>query len=172
MWIFAVGMFGVSNGLRLHSQVWQIGFQDTSNCTWSNFTQCALETKTRCAKYKTLELVPIDNQTDDNYFGKIPCHGQAGQRQYETCSDELCPAWVVGNWTDCSMTCNQTLPPWQGIHSRDVTCVDSAGVSYTRDVCQQLYGSALSPPAEEPCECSHQPPTASPYAITYGVVSF
>lgn len=148
----------------------QVGIHDISNCTWTNFTECALESQFRCSRFKTLEVVPIQNQTDE-FDGKIPCNGQAGRKDYETCSDGLCPAWMVGNWTDCSSTCNQTRAPWEGIQSRDVTCIDASGILYSRDVCQKLYGVALAPASERPCECSHMPPPPKPYSVRYVAVS-
>ena len=170
MWVVSFAIFEIVNGIRLENAFAQIGLQDTSNCTWSNFTECALETKTRCSRYRTLDVLPLESQAVD-LPGKVPCSGQAGQRETESCTDGLCPSWVVGNWTDCSNTCNQTLAPWVGIQSRDVTCEDVSGVFYTNEVCVKLYGVALEPSTEQPCECSHQVPSPDPYGVTSSAVS-
>jgi hypothetical protein len=143
-----------------------ISIIDSSNCTWTDWSECKLESDSRCTRTRTLQVLPLDNQRDE-VPGKTPCSGQGGSIESSGCNDGLCPNWQVGNWTDCSSTCNTTLRPWEGFQRRDVLCQDISGVLYRADVCENLYGVTLKPEEEKPCECSHKLKPFDPYAVNY-----
>ena len=139
---------------------------DSSNCTWTSWTECKLESDTRCARTRLLEVLPLDAQ-DTEKPDKIPCNGQAGTVESSGCTDGMCPKWIVGDWTDCSGTCNSTMRPWEGLQRRDLVCQDDSGILYRTDVCVNLYGVTVKPEEERPCECSHKLKPFDPYAVNY-----
>ncbi len=156
----------LSHGLRIGSTVGDISPLDSSNCTWSGWGECELESPTRCTKSRTFDVVPLEKQSEE-FAGKEKCNGQGGNTQIESCSDGLCPHWSTGNWTDCSNTCNSTMRPWQGFQRRDVVCVDATEVLYRTEVCETLYGINMKPESEQACECSHKLKPYDAYATTY-----
>lgn len=147
-----------------------IDFEDTSNCTWSGWSSCSLYSETRCARTRSFDLLPIDNQTLP-LDGKEMCRGQAGRVDSADCDDGLCPTWNIGNWTDCSGTCSMQLPPWAGYQTRPVACIDSSGLLYRKEVCKKVWGLGTVPLEEQTCECSHRVPPYDPYASRYGPVT-
>ena len=156
----------LSSGLRSRLSLSDISVSDTSNCTWTAWSECKLESDTRCARTRILEVLPLDKQLED-VAGKIPCNKNAGNVETAGCSDGLCPSWKIGEWTDCSGTCNSTMRPWEGYQRRDVTCEDISGVLYRADVCANLNGKDHTPEEERPCECSHKLKPYEPYAPRY-----
>lgn len=155
---------GLSEGLRLNLKGRSVEVEDISNCTWTDWSVCRLETETRCSRTRTLELLPMENQTAA-IESKVLCNGQAGRTDSVDCDDELCPVWKAGNWTDCSQTCGQQLEPWVGYQNRNVTCLDTQGTLYRRSVCGQIRG--MEPIDERPCECSHTVAPFDPYQVRY-----
>ena len=156
----------VGKAYRIADRPGDISIVDTSNCTWTDWSECKLDSTTRCTRARTLEVLSFERQTLD-VVGKISCHGRAGDMESQGCQDGLCPNWSIGNWTDCSGTCNSTLPPWEGYQRREVSCLDPAGVYYRTDVCENLYGVTMKPELERPCECSHKLKPYDPYTPTY-----
>jgi hypothetical protein len=142
-------------GLRSRNLLENLDIADSSNCTWTAWSECKLESDTRCARVRTLEVLPLEKQAKD-ISGKIACHGNAGTVETKTCTDGLCPKWNIGNWTDCSGTCNATMRPWEGYQRRDITCEDVAGILYRESVCRNVHGKDTMPEEERPCECSHK----------------
>lgn len=171
VYMVVIPQVALSWAFRLQSTHGAIDFQDSSNCTWSEWSACKLESEYRCAKTRTLGVLPFEDQLSE-LPKKVFCHGQAGQVESETCSEGLCPQWNVGNWTDCSSTCNSTMQPWEGFQNREVECLDSNKVMYKSEVCEKLYGLARRPEVERPCECSHKVKPFDPYVGTYNPVGF
>ena len=161
-----VSFLGVVSGLHLKHRGISIDVTDTSNCTWSEWSDCRLESQSRCARVRTLELLPLANQTL-SLPNKVPCYGRAGSEDSVDCDNGFCPVWSIGNWTDCSSTCGSQLPPWEGHQIRDVSCKDSAGILYSAEVCSSVRGIASVPINDQPCPCSHTAPRIDPYAVTY-----
>ena len=162
-------MLAVVQAMRLSSNQQSIDFQDTSNCTWTDWSVCSLVSDSRCASSRTLQVLPFESQTLD-LPNSLPCSGNAGHTEQETCTGGLCPTWTVGNWTECSGNC-ESKQPWEDYQNRNVKCADSDGVLYRFDVCGKLYGLAQTPATEQPCACSHQVSISNPYQSPFSHVS-
>lgn len=162
----SVGILFVNlcEGLRLNSGMRDIDLVDISNCTWTEWSVCSLASQSRCARSRTLDLLPAANQTMLSNT-TVPCSGQAGRVDSVDCVDGLCPSWQVGNWSDCSNTCNSTLSAWAGYQVRNVDCTDTSGVFYRREVCESVRGAI--PISEQACPCSHTIPEFNPYKPLY-----
>jgi hypothetical protein len=151
----------VAFSLRLGSLQRDTDVIDTSNCTWSNWTVCGLKkgSYSQCESTRSLELA--QNQTE---IGPqvIPCMGQAGSVESKPCNDGNCPLWNVGNWSDCSNTCNTTMADiWSGMQVRHISCSDPTGWYYANKVCVNIRGQ--EPLAEQACPCSHKTEEVDPY---------
>ncbi|KAH0625908.1 hypothetical protein JD844_034277 [Phrynosoma platyrhinos] len=71
-----------------------------------------------CAGGSQVQSVVCRNQADSSTVFNHFCSPETKlpERQ-RLCNTEPCPpAWVIGNWSDCSRTCNQ------GVRTRSVTC--------------------------------------------------
>lgn len=155
-----------ASALRLKGRLSDIGTVDSSNCTWTEWSECKVESDSRCARERIFEPLSFENQSAD-ITGKVPCFSQAGQVELETCQGGRCPVWSMGNWTDCSATCNTTMKPWEGFQRREVECVDASGILYRSDICANVYGVSSRPDQERACECSHKLQVYNPYATAY-----
>ncbi|PIO64423.1 thrombospondin type 1 domain protein, partial [Teladorsagia circumcincta] len=59
------------------------------------------------------------------------------------CSRPACPSWKVGEWTQCSVSCQD------GWSTRRVSCVDSRGEDVRAELC--LAGDQEQPPSHRQC---------------------
>ena len=145
------------------------GYVDTSNCTWSEWSECGLKpgTYTSCESSRTLELAE-DQKLKSPYV--IPCFEQAGSIESKPCQDGNCPSWRVGNWSDCSNTCNVTTKAevWAAMQVRDIQCADARGWFYEEKVCVSIRGQ--KPMTDKACPCSHQTTEAQPYQLSWNTV--
>ena len=147
--------------LRLGSLQRDTDIIDTSNCTWTGWSICGLKrgSYSECESTRTFELSENQTATGSNV---APCMNQAGTLESKPCTDGNCPTWDVGNWTDCSNTCNTTMADiWSGMQVRHVSCSDPTGWYYASKVCVNIRGQ--QPLTEQACPCSHQTEPVDPY---------
>jgi hypothetical protein len=158
-----------ANSLRLGSLQRDTDIVDTSNCTWTSWSVCGLKrgSYSECESIRTLDLAANQTAVGSEI---IPCMSQAGSVETKPCNDGNCPAWNVGNWTDCSNTCNTTMADiWSAMQVRQVSCSDNGGWFYSNKVCVNIRGQ--QPLTEQACPCSHQTETVDPYGGKWTQVS-
>ena len=147
--------------LRLGSLQRDSDFIDTSNCTWTDWSTCGLKrgSYSECETTRSLELSANQTSVGPNI---VACMNQAGTVESKPCNDGNCPTWNVGNWTDCSNTCNTTMADiWSAMQVRQVSCADLNGWYYSSKVCVNIRGQ--QPLTEQVCPCSHQTEPVDPY---------
>jgi hypothetical protein len=143
-----------TNALRLGSLSRDVDYVDSSNCTYTEWSECALKpgSYSECESSRIFDLAANQTLVDPKI---VPCNHNAGLVESRTCRDGRCPDWQVGNWSDCANTCNVTQADiWSAMQVRDVNCTDSSGWYYASKVCVNVRGP--KPLSEQFCPCSHQ----------------